>query len=521
MSPRTIPHLIRRARDIDSANRRAVFVKLEAERQPISAFSLDEREELIGRGLRDREAAVRKAACHLVASWLAQCDHDLVRLLASFDVLERTAMAENALLSLFENQPAITSTVNCSEASGFWATLTPESAVLARVFAAHCRGKDVDDAALPVLTAVAYQVETAFDALVRSVQMIAESGGEASDEEAAEIHSRSFVLGQLLDLAGLMDYTDESGRRKMFALVRRMFADEAVPVAIVPQILDVLRQLSATEREYVQVVVEAVQTLREETLARPDGLDESDEDADEIIAEALTSATPVRRAANLQKPEALDPSKLEHHQRCLVIVRALLERIEGSLQEHAEITGLFNELIVPSVHMEDATVREHGLVCLALVLLLDRKTARDMFGFFVNQLGATDVSTAIRVRVRQALFDLLLRFGVDFLEDRNQSTAKVMSFLLVLLDGEKEPAVATTVAVGLCKLLLSGLVRDHDASVDAVGKLVEIYFSADAVANAELRQCLAYFLPVYCYSAPSHQLAMRDVRRHTSVPERP
>ena len=171
--------------------------------------------------------------------------------------------------------------------------------------------------------------------------------------------------------------------------------------------------------------------------------------------------------------------------------------------------------------MGDATVREHGLVCLALVLLLDRKTARDMFGFFVNQLGATDVSTAIRVRVRQALFDLLLRFGVDFLEDRNQSTAKVMSFLLVLLDGEKEPAVATTVAVGLCKLLLSGLVRDHDASVDAVGKLVEIYFSADAVANAELRQCLAYFLPVYCYSAPSHQLAMRDVRRHTSVPERP
>jgi len=42
--------------------------------------------------------------------------------------------------------------------------------------------------------------------------------------------------------------------------------------------------------------------------------------------------------------------------------------------------------------------------------------------------------------------------------------------------------------------------------------LVVAYLSPDTAENQELRQCLAYFFPVYCYSSSVNQGRMRQVR---------
>lgn len=47
--------------------------------------------------------------------------------------------------------------------------------------------------------------------------------------------------------------------------------------------------------------------------------------------------------------------------------------------------------------------------------------------------------------------------------------------------------------------------------------LVLVYVSPETADNQELRQCLAYFFPVYCYSNPRNQRRMQQVMRITSV----
>jgi hypothetical protein len=41
--------------------------------------------------------------------------------------------------------------------------------------------------------------------------------------------------------------------------------------------------------------------------------------------------------------------------------------------------------------------------------------------------------------------------------------------------------------------------------------LIVSYLSPDTADNQELRQCLAYFFPVYCYSSPINQRRMHKV----------
>jgi condensin complex subunit 3 len=67
-SPKTLPSLLLRTVDLDPINRRAAFAHVLFE-IPCSRLSQAQREEAIGRGLRDREEGVQKAAKKLVAKW--------------------------------------------------------------------------------------------------------------------------------------------------------------------------------------------------------------------------------------------------------------------------------------------------------------------------------------------------------------------------------------------------------------------------------------------------------------------
>lgn len=67
-SPASLPALILRTRDLDPINRRAAFTHVLSD-VPCRTLSAPQREEVISRGLRDREESVSKAAKRLVAKW--------------------------------------------------------------------------------------------------------------------------------------------------------------------------------------------------------------------------------------------------------------------------------------------------------------------------------------------------------------------------------------------------------------------------------------------------------------------
>ena len=122
--------------------------------------------------------------------------------------------------------------VHCSLTSfvfteGYWSTLNPEKAFLARVFVEHCKNiKDYAklENALPVVTLIAFRIQEAYNHLIENITSqdghAEDLDNEETDRREDERIARELVISELLKLAVNLDYSDEIGRRKTFQLVR-------------------------------------------------------------------------------------------------------------------------------------------------------------------------------------------------------------------------------------------------------------------------------------------------------------
>lgn len=110
----------------------------------------------------------------------------------------------------------------------FWDDLSPESAVLARVFVEQCLETNnenrLETASIPVVTAFAFHIQQAYNGLLSLMQeMDFLNVGEPDDEESEareeELAKKEMILGELMRIAVRLDYMDEIGRRKIFSVV--------------------------------------------------------------------------------------------------------------------------------------------------------------------------------------------------------------------------------------------------------------------------------------------------------------
>ncbi|GAA5998124.1 condensin subunit YCG1 [Rhodotorula paludigena] len=521
-TPATLPSLLRRTLDIDTTNRRLAFGHVLAE-IPVHSLSVKQRQTILGRGLRDREEAVRKAAKKLVARWAEQVAQDaqgedaVEAFVGLFNLHkeEGVAVAEKALEAVFEVRPDLVEGIEFTDS--YYQTLTPSTALLARVYLDYLR--NVESPALadtePVVTALAYFLQSAWTELV-----VALEADERNDEREA---NGEFIVGELVGIAVHLDYGDEIGRRKMFELMREMLQHSLLPPSLIPKCLDVLLK-GTSERDFMRIVVEIVQSLRRNSHlvtsdSELDGQedDEGDEDEDEDEDDEMHSGEDeetqarriakgkgkARRKSGVQNPQQAERRK-ELDLRCLFVVKALLERVMSALQENSMLHGLVAELIVPSVKTKDYEVRAQGLICLGLCCLLDKSMALDSFQLLARQSEATEGE--LQVKVLQTLFDLLVLHGINFGEERGFGADIILGFLGSSLDQE-DPQAAATAVVGIAKLMLSGMVTDEEI----LARLVLLYFAGETADNPELRQCLSYFFPVFCYSNPQNQRRVANV----------
>jgi len=175
-----------------------------------------------------------------------------------------------------------------------------------------------------------------------------------------------------------------------------------------------------------------------------------------------------------------------------------------SIKDNTSMFGIVHELIVPAVRCKDTPIRERGLVCLGLCSLLDKQIALDSFGVFVHQVQAAEID--LRIKVLKIVFDLLLQHGIDFLAEKGHGPERVIEFLLYSLDQDSKEVQAAAV-IGISKLMLSGIIT----SSEVLQMLVLVYFSPETCDNQKLRQCLSYFLPVYCYCSSVNQRRMQSM----------
>ncbi|KAJ3774574.1 nuclear condensing complex subunit [Lentinula raphanica] len=533
----TLPIIITRTRDTDTLTRKLAYSSvLEPKLGHPRHLTIAQREDITKVGLGDREAVVRVAAGKMITKWLdiAMSEPDppglpshtwagddggimkgFISFLAYFDVVgPGEVIAVDAMLSVFTTRPALLDAFIFSD--DFWADLSPESAVLARVFVDKCieakSENRLEEASIPVVTAFAFHIQEAYNAMLSLMQEmdflhVGEPDDEESEAKEEELAKKELILGELLRIALKLDYMDEIGRRKVFSVVRDMLAHPHLPPGLIEYCLDVLSKILPSERELIRIVVEIIIELRDDDdveAAIDDNFDGSRSD----ITQSSRKERSMRRTKNRDDMTAEEQQESDLIDiRCLVLCIGMLERVNGTFEDNSTLEGVLTDLIVPAVKRKELALREKGLIALGLCCLIARNMAINSFQLFLNQVQTAPEE--LKLKVLQIVFDLLIMYERDFL-GRSEiivGSQQIISFLIQTLDSEESPAIQCVLCIGMCKLLLSGQVTDSKVLLS----LVVTYFSPTTMYNSELKQCLSYFFPVYCYSSRENQNRMRSI----------
>ncbi|KAI0696847.1 nuclear condensing complex subunit [Cytidiella melzeri] len=540
ISNHTMPAILARTRDSDLNVRRLVYsavlepsctmtVESEIAEEAMGpthprVFTIEQRELVVRNGLGDREEGVRSAAVKLVSTWLeaarvgaAQGDAqaveaDIVAFLELFDLVENST-AEDALINVFKSRADIFDAIEFNDA--FWESLTPEKAFLARVFVDYCVNNKYEarlENSLPVVTMLVFRIQSAWQELIATMQAEEEElllRGGMNDEAEKELRSKrederseqEFIIGEMLRMAVNLDYADEIGRRKMFQLVRNMICQDILPEGLLGRCLDVLRRLSPNERDLIRVVVEVVHELRDPADEDEQLRDDSGSNVGETPATVRTVRAAPKAATEMTPEEQMRADAMDL--RCLALCIGMLERVNGTFEENSTLEGILGELIIPAVKRKELSLRERGLVSLGLCCLIARRMAMNSFQLFLSQVQSTP--EPLKIRVLHVVFDILMVHDKDFLGPTSTSGDRIIEFLLHILDNEDSGKVQALICVGISKLMLSGMISDDRVLISLMLK----YVSPDTANNQELRQCLSYFFPVYCYSSGAHQRRMQ------------
>lgn len=538
--PNTLPYLLERARDQDPATRRAVYSRLLPALGDFRHLSLSMREKLLRWGLRDRDENVRKAAGRLFRErWIADCAgipppgdagqagethppsfEALLELLERIDVVNsgvENGIALEAMRGFWEGRPDYRDAVEFDDT--FWETLSAESVFMARTFNDFCRSQGsrfeaLLEEKLPEVTKLAFYLERYVKVLVDALKRLQESAGDEDAED--DTVEQEFIVEQLLHIALTLDYSDEVGRRKMFALLRQTLSIPDLPEEVTKLTVDVLRDIcapdAAGEREFCSVVLEAVADVHDTIVDDPPMDEDSFHSARSEVSGDSTPTNGGRRSKSAQ-PELTEEEAREKaikeimiNMKCLHIVQCMLANVSGGLQQNDHLVAMLNNLVVPAVRSHEAPVRERGLVCLGLCSLLDRSLAEENLTLFMHFFSKGHA--ALQITALHILTDILNVHGAQLLT-ANPALLKV--YVKALRTGGKSPEVQAVATVAVSKLLLGRIVTDPQVSAELLRTLVVAYFDPASAANQSVRQALNYFLPVFCYSRPDNQQLMRSV----------
>ncbi|KAL9031939.1 MAG: hypothetical protein Q9196_000073 [Gyalolechia fulgens] len=553
LTPATLPFLLERARDVDPTIRRALYSRLLPALGDFRHLSLSMREKLLRWGLRDRDENVRKATGRLFRErWIEDCAgssrpvdgsaaeqaaapslDSLLELLERIDVVNSTAgngIATEAMKEFWIGRTDYQDAIGFDD--HFWDTLTPESVFVARTFNDFCKegekGKfeSMAEEKMPEVTKLAFFLQRYANDLVNCIRYNNVLSEGEQEEDTVE---KEFVVEQLLHIAKALDYTDEIGRRKMFALLRETLAIAELPEEITKLVVDVLRGVcggeTAGEREFCGIVLEAIAEVHD-TLA-PDELVADNEDASFHSARSeLSDNTPTkskpRGSANTVSGDndEVDEEKaiqeIMINMKCLHITRCMLENVEGDLQQNIHLVTMLNNLVIPAVRSHEAPIRERGLLCLGLCCLLDKALAEENLSLFLHCF--TKGHEALQVSALHILCDILTTYP-NLVRAESADPALRKPVCKVFSRGLKAfhaPEVQSAATTALCKLMLTSAVRDDEL----LKQLVTLFFDPATKDNAAVTQALSYFLPVFCHSKRENMELMSTIAAgviHTQV----
>lgn len=335
----------------------------------------------------------------------------------------------------------------------------------------------------------------------------------------SQLKTLEYIILQLLLVSKDFDFGDEMGRRKMLQLIRSSLSGDKLTDSITNVALKVLRNISLNEKDFISMATEIITDVR-------DSYEEDDtfhsahseiEEADDQEApgsldndDSLLSIEQSTPRSKRRRTEAkLPPDDIVLH--CLIITQHLLEIMEEPLENNISLESIYSGLVNYAITcIEKYSLHLMGLKCLGLFSLIDVKIARNGCSTFYTELK--QCGEKVRIISIKALVDILSMYGVSIIE--NNGLHIYAKLLHRNLNEYSMPKLQCVAAEGLCKLFLAdvfGGKNGDDSEKELFESLILAYFNPKTQNNNELRQILAFCLPVYAFSHPKHQYRIATI----------
>ncbi|KAI8929828.1 nuclear condensing complex subunit [Entophlyctis helioformis] len=471
--------LAARSRDIDTSVRKLLYTRLSLDSDDLRLLSIPLRNQMLMHGLCDRDAGVREACSKMLSgAWLKQAG-DMGKFVSSLDIKNAPTVASTILSALFRCNPTIIFSYKDFE----WTRLTPDQAFLLRHYADHLKSSNNEDALDNLVPSLADYVAV-LDHYMAAISLVSE------DEDASEgfILDQEAVLHQLLALCINLDLSDETGRRRLDALLQTLLVETDLPVEGITHAIRLGLKMS-TGKQYLGTLANVLAAVRESHGLAPEpssgsagsGARGSIGSHDENLGQQMTWSV----------EESVATLK------CLEILHCTFQLIDIEACNTSVMYTMLERFVFPSSECPVAAISELSLACLAQCSLLDVALASANIDLFLAELSTGGNRTRISF---QCLVDILLQFGFHPLEDKQEA---ITDGLRCFLQSDDEPTLCLAVE-GYCKLMLLKRVKDTKALL----ALVILYHHPSTAHLHGLRQSLSYFFPNYGRLMP---LALEEI----------
>ncbi|XP_015245120.1 PREDICTED: condensin complex subunit 3 [Cyprinodon variegatus] len=574
MSPRTLPKVLKRTRDIKENVRKLAYQVL-ADKVHIKALTIAQRVLLLQQGLHDTSESVREVVCNrLLPAWLLRLDGNMIELLHRLDVENCAETAMETLKAIFKNKPMEELLQNKGQLDNRKVipldSITCETMLYWRALCEFLKGKgDEGEEALEQVLPDAATYADYLSGYLKEVPVLTEEQ-RADFSQLELVMTKEFISQQLIHLIGCLDTNEEGGRKRVLAVLQGMLALPQTPSSLVSLLTEKLLALIPDDQRRIQAVAEIISDVREPIMEASHPVDEKksrrqqvklaevkvcimeakqaledciaaqdfsraaelkdsivalEEQRNQVLEEISESNQPVDKEVHAEKN---DPETLL---RCLTMCAELLKQMNMKTRTGPTISALMSSLILPSIASAHPAVRNMAVVCLGTCTLHSRELAKTHMVLLLQIAQLDEVK--IRISALRAIIDLLLLFGFQLLSETASTQTVQPAQSPDKLEGDAATAedkadipedTAQSILVMLSEFLDSEVSDLRTETAEGLAKLM--YTGRISSAKLLSRLVLLWYNPVteddvrlrHCLGV-FFQLYARESRAHQEIVE--
>ncbi|KAL2719211.1 Condensin complex subunit 3 [Vespula squamosa] len=571
---KTLHAALKRIRDVSDIVRKMAYEFIS--KITVRSLTIKQRNQLLNEGLKDRAEIVRKCVEKvLLPIWLRYFDGIYINLIKALDAEIGTNVSILALNILFKNteMDEMINQIPIDETTKLIPInkLTSENCLYWRCVAKHFHNLSSLHALERILPEL-----SSFSAYINEFLIMISS----KTYEMWEKQTHQFILLQLFEIIKIYDLSDEAGRSNLSELILNMLLTDYCSKEIIECIvhhlenvipdvnkrLDILSNTISKIRTPVKVTTQVIKEISAEeehqnnmqkARLRVQLLELKEEEYQAIQNKEYLKAENRKEQINKvnqelmklneqSEPDIIIDDDIEEEKndsetmiKCLTILCSMM-RVKSVKTLMPTLRCLINVALSSLDHPDDR-VHILALEALGIFCILDKELARTHILTFLLQFSLEQEKQEIWIVTLKALFDLLLRYGLEFFDisksaDNNSQLDKtnkpiklfnqmeegdittyrqpannqvenpdIMKILIGLMDNVNQD-LRNIATEGLCKLLINRRI----SSSTLLARLIIMYYNPANNDDPYLCQCISSFFDQFILYVPFNQEMLEE-----------